>query len=152
MNNLSNAFSGRKLKHLFTLNTFKTHYALQFTRHQRFNFGILKHFSDTSTPKTRCNFSTTNYGSYLVAFCLVMDRQFLLFNKSCTWSFESWIPYSWYPFDNIKWHSFQWFNITYMSQGLCTPMMLIGPFIIGIYTWKSGHTYPQLIAVTMINI
>ena len=48
MNNLSNAFSGLKLKHLFTLNTFKTHLVFQFIRHERFNFGILKHFSDTS--------------------------------------------------------------------------------------------------------
>ena len=38
------------------------------------------------------------------------------------------------------------------EKGLRTPMMLIVPFIIGIYAWKSGHTYHQLIAVTMINI
>ena len=34
------------------------------------------------TPKTRCKFSTTNFGSYLAVFCLVIDRQFLLFNDT----------------------------------------------------------------------
>ena len=47
MNNFSNAFSGLKLKQLFTLNTFKTHLVFQSIRHQYFNFGTLKHFSDT---------------------------------------------------------------------------------------------------------
>ena len=42
----------------------------------------------TTTPKTRCKFSTTNFGSYVAVFCLVMDRQFLLFKKSCALSFE----------------------------------------------------------------
>ena len=28
-----------------------------------------------NTPKTRCDFRTTKFGSYLTAFCLLMDRQ-----------------------------------------------------------------------------
>ena len=44
--------------------------------------------SNVFTPKTRYNFITTNFGSYLAAFCLLMDRQFLLFNKSGEWSLK----------------------------------------------------------------
>ena len=40
------------------------------------------------TPKTRCNFITTDFGSYLAAFCLLMNIQFLLFNKSGEWSLQ----------------------------------------------------------------
>ena len=52
------------------------------------HFMIFSPHQRSDTPKIRCKFSTTNFGSYLAVFCLVMDRQFLLFNKSCAWSFE----------------------------------------------------------------
>ena len=46
----------------------------------------------TYTPKTWIDFCTTNFGSYLAAFCLLMDRQFLPFIKSGPCSFGFWIP------------------------------------------------------------
>ena len=54
LNNFSNTFSGPKLKHLLTLNTFKTHLVFQFTRHQCFSFGILKHFPKKHQNLERC--------------------------------------------------------------------------------------------------
>ena len=49
---------------------------------------VLNIATSSPTPKTRCKFITTNLGSYLAAFCLIMDRQFLLFYKSGAWSFK----------------------------------------------------------------
>ena len=45
---------------------------------------LLTHF----TPKTGCDVSSANFGSYLALFCLLMDRQFLLFYNSGACSFE----------------------------------------------------------------
>ena len=56
----------------------------------------------------------------------------------------------WLTPEREKW--LYYFLYIQYHQGLCTAMRLIVPFIIGIYAWKGGHMYHQLMAVTLTNI